>query len=57
MYIPVYAMTYPGLAIVPQEPMLFAGSIAYNLDPFGDFSKEQLWEALASVQLDEYIKS
>mmetsp|Transcript_53819 Transcript_53819/g.45206 ORF Transcript_53819/g.45206 Transcript_53819/m.45206 type:complete len:535 (-) Transcript_53819:235-1839(-) len=46
-----------GLAIVPQEPMLFAGSIAYNLDPFGDFAKEQLWEALASVQLDEYIKS
>jgi len=39
-----------GLAIVPQEPMLFGGSIAYNLDPFGDFTAQQLWHALAEVR-------
>ena len=46
-----------GLAIVPQEPMLFAGSIAYNLDPFGEFTPEQLAKALAAVQLDKYIQT
>ncbi|EKX42001.1 hypothetical protein GUITHDRAFT_88223 [Guillardia theta CCMP2712] len=46
-----------GLAIVPQEPMLFQGSIAYNLDPFGEYKEEQLWDALASVQLDVYVRS
>lgn len=46
-----------GLAIVPQEPMLFQGSVVYNLDPFGEFSEEAVWAALAKVQLDDYIKS
>jgi len=46
-----------GLAIVPQEPMLFSGSVAYNLDPFGEYSRERLLEALASVQLHSYIQS
>eukprot|EP00283_Hemiselmis_rufescens_P014305 CAMPEP_0173443524 /NCGR_PEP_ID=MMETSP1357-20121228/30032_1 /TAXON_ID=77926 /ORGANISM="Hemiselmis rufescens, Strain PCC563" /LENGTH=1295 /DNA_ID=CAMNT_0014409445 /DNA_START=9 /DNA_END=3896 /DNA_ORIENTATION=- len=44
------------LAIVPQEPMLFQGSIAYNLDPFDEYTQQQKWEALASVQLDVFVK-
>jgi len=44
------------LAIVPQEPMLFQGSVAYNLDPFDEYTQQQKWEALASVQLDEFVK-
>ena len=45
------------LAIVPQEPMLFQGSVAYNLDPFNDFTVEQKWAALSSVQLDGLVRS
>lgn len=29
--------------------MLFSGSIRYNLDPFEEYSDNQLWQALDSV--------
>mmetsp|Transcript_8958 Transcript_8958/g.12444 ORF Transcript_8958/g.12444 Transcript_8958/m.12444 type:complete len:1272 (+) Transcript_8958:52-3867(+) len=35
------------IAIVPQEPTLFAGSIRYNLDMFNERTDEELLEALA----------
>lgn len=34
------------LAIIPQDPVLFAGSIAYNLDATGSASAEEMWTAL-----------
>jgi ABC-type multidrug transport system fused ATPase/permease subunit len=39
------------LAIVPQESMLFRGTIRSNLDPFGEFSDVDLWAALEKAQL------
>ena len=39
------------VAIVPQDPCLFAGTIRKNLDPFDDFSDAQLWNALEMVRL------
>jgi len=37
--------------IVPQEPLLLKGSIRFNLDPWGVFSDEALWEAAMSCGL------
>jgi ABC-type multidrug transport system fused ATPase/permease subunit len=34
------------LSIIPQDPILFSGSIRINLDPFNEYSDEQLWNAL-----------
>lgn len=34
------------LAIIPQDPVLFAGTVAYNLDATGNASSENMWEAL-----------
>ena len=39
------------ISIIPQEPVVFSGSVRRNLDPFGDYSDEQIWSALNEVQL------
>jgi len=39
------------LAIIPQDPVLFSGTIRSNLDPFDQFSDVQLKEALQRVHL------
>ena len=46
------------LAIIPQDPVLFAGSVAYNLDATGRSSPEDMWSALeaASPKLAEQFR-
>ncbi|XP_055676629.1 probable multidrug resistance-associated protein lethal(2)03659 [Lutzomyia longipalpis] len=39
------------LSIIPQDPVLFSGTLRDNLDPFGDFSDDELWKALNEVEL------
>ncbi|XMA15021.1 hypothetical protein WAI453_007812 [Rhynchosporium graminicola] len=39
------------LAIIPQDPVLFSGTIRSNFDPFSKFSDYQLREALMRVHL------
>lgn len=43
------------LAIVPQDPVLFKGSIRSNLDPFSEKDDEVLWNALSRVRMAEYV--
>lgn len=44
------------LSIIPQEPTLFDGTIRSNLDPTGQYSDEELWEALRKCQLADIVK-
>ncbi|KAJ3631839.1 hypothetical protein MTP99_012945 [Tenebrio molitor] len=39
------------ISIIPQEPVLFLGTLRKNLDPFNEFTDFQLWHALEEVQL------
>ncbi|KAF8530144.1 ABC protein [Hysterangium stoloniferum] len=41
------------IAIIPQEPLLFSGTIRTNLDPFSVYDDAQLWDALRRAYLAE----
>jgi ABC-type multidrug transport system fused ATPase/permease subunit len=42
-----------GLAIIPQDPLLFSGTLRTNLDPFGNHDDARLWDALKRSYLVE----
>ena len=39
------------LTIIPQDPVLFSGSLRMNLDPFEMYSDDQIWMALEHAHL------
>ncbi|KMZ04219.1 probable multidrug resistance-associated protein lethal(2)03659 [Drosophila simulans] len=43
------------ISIIPQEPVLFSGSMRYNLDPFEEYNDAKLWDALEEVKLKPLI--
>lgn len=45
------------ISIIPQEPVLFSAPMRYNLDPFNEYSDQDLWAALAEVELKEAVPS
>ncbi|KAG0033926.1 Multidrug resistance-associated protein 1 [Podila clonocystis] len=45
------------LAIIPQDPILFAGTVRDNLDPFVEATDVELWESLERSHLKPYIQS
>ncbi|CAB3410442.1 unnamed protein product [Caenorhabditis bovis] len=44
-----------GMAIIPQEPVIFIGTVRMNLDPFDEYSDEVLWTALEQCELKTTI--
>jgi ABC-type multidrug transport system fused ATPase/permease subunit len=43
------------ISIIPQEPVLFSGSVRHNLDPFNLHKDETIWGALNSVRLKKLV--
>ncbi|XP_074596214.1 ATP-binding cassette sub-family C member 4-like [Brevipalpus obovatus] len=43
------------ISIIPQDPVLFSGTIRFNLDPFDEHKDVALWETLDDVQLKEAV--
>ncbi|TMW62283.1 hypothetical protein Poli38472_009776 [Pythium oligandrum] len=43
------------LAIIPQDPVLFSGSLRENLDPYGDYSDDAIWNVLKQVHLADAV--
>jgi len=44
------------VGLVSQEPTFFSGPLRANLDPFGEYTDEEVWGALRRVQLDEDVR-
>ncbi|CAG9823622.1 unnamed protein product [Phaedon cochleariae] len=44
------------ISIIPQEPVLFSGTMRKNLDPFDEYSDADLWRALEDVELKEVVE-
>ena len=45
------------IAIIPQDPVLFAGTIRSNLDPFTDYRDFELESALEKVHMVDFVRA
>ncbi|CAG9814463.1 unnamed protein product [Phaedon cochleariae] len=41
------------ISIIPQDPVLFSGTLRYNLDPFEEYKDEALYRAIQDVELND----
>ncbi|XP_054264333.1 ATP-binding cassette sub-family C member 3-like [Macrosteles quadrilineatus] len=44
------------LTIIPQDPVLFSGSLRMNLDPFEKYSDSDIWRALEHAHLNDFAR-
>ncbi|PAV84153.1 hypothetical protein WR25_11358 isoform B [Diploscapter pachys] len=45
------------ITIIPQDPVLFSGTLRFNLDPFNNCSDERVWEALEMAHLKLFVST
>ncbi|VDK42673.1 unnamed protein product [Taenia asiatica] len=44
------------ITLIPQDPVLFSGTLRFNLDPFNTHSDDTIWAALALANLRSFVE-
>ncbi|XP_014612659.1 PREDICTED: multidrug resistance-associated protein 1 isoform X7 [Polistes canadensis] len=45
------------LTIIPQDPVLFSGTLRMNLDPFDQHTDDEVWRALEHAHLKSFVQN
>ncbi|KAJ8951571.1 hypothetical protein NQ318_020448 [Aromia moschata] len=45
------------VSIIPQDPIMFAGTVRSNIDPLGKYTDEEIWKTIHKIQLENIIPS
>ena len=45
------------ITIIPQDPVIFSGTIRKNLDPFNEYTDDQVWKSLQQSHLSSHVSS
>ncbi|KAF7380118.1 hypothetical protein HZH66_014473 [Vespula vulgaris] len=45
------------LTIIPQDPVLFSGTLRMNLDPFDQHTDDEVWRALERAHLKSFVQN
>ena len=43
------------VAVIPQDPVLFQGTVRYNIDPFDTHTDQEVWRAIEESNLKEKV--
>ena len=54
--VPVHSLRRK-LCIIPQDPVMFSATVRFNLDPFDEYSDEEVWQVLKAVNMFDHVQS
>ena len=55
-YISVTFSLFFFFSFLLQDPVLFSGSLRFNLDPFEEYEDSALWRALRQAHLHDFVQ-